>query len=370
MPMRFLVAGLVLLAIGIGLTEYSRRTGGTPPASSPTADGGTKAPALPKKVAALLETLPPGEDEPAAPDAFSAKLSLPHDLPTGGVFQGVAGGDFVARELRGGFNAALFVMDVGPASAVVRAAVGEAPQVVVARKGRIDALAVDGSTLFFSEGGVVASTHARGAEPIAVRARFKNARVTSLGTAGDTVVATLMPAGADPVSTDPVGAVVAISSSGEVQLVAGEQVRPRDVQTDGKGCFWVAGFPSGLWRGALDGSFSSQLSDRAEGPLALDGDGLVFRVVQGSGTELRRVARAGGRMETLATADVAWHVISSGLVRFVTAGQPAKVFDVTQGAEPSEVATVPVTARGLALGGTTLFLLTGTDEGGAVLLAK
>lgn len=370
--MRLLVAGLVLLAFGIGLTEYTRRTGG-PAAARGDASGGAKTPgrpALPKGVAALLETLPPGEDEPVAPDAFSAKLATPHDVPGGGVFQGVAGGDFVARELRGGFNAALFVMDVGPASALVRAALSEQPQVLLARKGRIDALAVDGSTVFFSEGGVVAATHARGSEPVTVRARFKNARVTSLGTAGDTVVATLMPASADPLSTDPVGAVVAISSTGEVQLVAGEQVRPRDVQTDGKQCFWVAGYPSGLWRGALDGSFSSQLSDRAEGPLALDGDGVVFRAVQGSGTELRRVARAGGRLETLATAEVAWHVVSSGLVRFVTAGEPAKVFDVTQGAEPTPLAEVPATARGLALGGTTLFLLTGTDAGGAVLLAK
>ncbi len=368
--MRFLVAGLVLLAFGIALTEYTRRTGGTAPASTTEQAPGTPGkPALPKAVSALLETLPAGDDAPVAPDAFSAKLEVPQ-APAAGGFQALAGGDFVARELRGGFGAALFVMDVGGGSALVRAAPGEKPQVLLARQGRIDALAVDGSTVFFSEGGLVASTHARGDEAATVRVRFKNARVTSLATAGDTVVATLMPASADPVSTDAVGAVVAISGEGEVSLVASEQVRPRDVQTDGKGCFWVAGFPSGLWRGALDGAFSSQLSDRAEGPLALDGDAVLFRAVQGSGTELRRVARAGGRMETLATADVAWHVVSSGLVRFVTTGAPAKVFDVTQGAEPTELAAVPGAARGLALGGSSLFLLTGTDEGGAVLLAK
>jgi hypothetical protein len=367
--MRFLIAGLALLVLGIGVTEYNRRTGTGPakPADKPAPVDAK--PKLPKGVAALLETLPPGEDEAVPADAFAEKLVVPPQAAADG-FKAVAGGIFGARELRGGFGAGLFVMDVGGASALVRAAISESPRVLLARRGRIDALAVDGSTVFFAEGGVVASTHARGDEPVTVRARFKSARVTSLATAGDVVVATLMPVTADPLSTDPVGAVVAISSEGEVTLVAAEQVRPRDVQTDGKGCFWVAGYPPGLWRGALDGAFSSQLSDRAEGPLALDGDGVVFRAVQGSGQELRRAARAGGKQDTLAAADVAWLVSSSGLVRYVAPGSPARLFEVTAGAEPTAVAALPGAPQGLALGGTTLFVLTAGDDGRAVLWAK
>lgn len=179
-----------------------------------------------------------------------------------------------------------------------------------------------------------------------------------------------MPKGVDPLSTDAVGAVISIDSDGHVSLIAQEQVRPRAAQTDGKGAYWISGFPAGLWRGALDGAFSSQLSEAAEEPIALDGDAVYFRAPLGSGVEIKRVGRAGGNMQTVATADVNGLVVSSGLVRFTTSGAAPKLMEVTTGAEPTELLSLTGSARGLALGGTTLFVLTVGDDGVAVLRAK
>lgn len=369
-PMRFLIAGLACLAVGIASTEYSRRHPAQDESnpSSPEAPT-TKKKTYPKAVATLLETEPAGTDTPTASPELAALLSSPRGDAKSG-FTAVAEGTFTARELRGGFGAAVFVIDAQGHSGLVRASPGEGPKLILSRKESIGALAVDGSTVFFSEGGLIASTHARGGEDVTVRARFKNAVVTSLATASDVVVATLMPKGGDPLSSDSVGAVVAISSDGEVTLIAQEQVRPRGAQTDGKGAFWIAGFPSSLWRGALDGAFTSQLADTAEEPIALDGDGVYFRAPLGSGAELRRVGRAGGKLQTTASADLNFLVVSSGLIRFTTAGANPKLMEVTPGAEPSEVMSLPASSRGLALGGTSLFLLVTQDQGTSTLFVK
>lgn len=358
--MRTLLAGLVCLAIGIGLTEYQRR--------HPTKTDGTEEKAPDKKPAKatlpLVETDAAGTDTPGPGAELQALLEAP---PAGDdKFPVIAQGRFEARALKGGFGAALFVIEANGKAGVVRAASGEAPKAIFTRRA-IDALAVDGSTVFFAEGGLIGSTHARGEEGVTVRARFKNATVTSLAASGDTVVATLIPKGSDPLSTDAVGAVVSLDSEGTVSVIAQDQVRPRGARTDGKGAYWVAGYPSKLWRGALDGAFSSELYDTADEPLQLDGDVVYFRAPVGAGTELKRIGRAGGNLQTLATADVKALAVSSGLVRYAT---PEKLFEVTSGAEPTELLTLTGSPRGVAVGGTTLFVLTQGDDGTATLRAK
>lgn len=358
--MRTLLAGLVCLAIGIGLTEYQRR--------HPKKIDGVEEPATPKPTVKptlpLVETDAAGTDTPGPGSELQALLETPP--ASDDKFPVVAQGKFEARSLKGGFGAALFIIDAGGKAGVARAASGEAPKVIFTRKS-LDALAVDGSTVFFAEGGLVGSTHARGEEGVTVRARFKSATVTSLAASGDTVVATLIPKGSDPLSTDAVGAVVSINADGAVSVIAQDQVRPRGARTDGKGAYWVAGYPSKLWRGALDGAFSSELYDTAEEPLQLDGDVVYFRAPLGSGAELKRIGRAGGNLQTIATADVKALAVSSGLVRYAT---PEKLFEVTSGAEPTELLTLTGSPRGVAVGGTTLFVLTQSDDGTATLRAK
>lgn len=358
--MRTLLAGLVCLAIGIGLTEYQRR--------HPKKTDGTEEKTPEKKPAKatlpLLETDAAGSDTPGPGSELQALLETP--APGDDKFPVIAKGKFEARSLKGGFGAALFIIEAGGKAGVVRAASGEPAKVIFTRPG-LDALAVDGSTVFFAEGGLIGSTHARGEEGVTVRARFKNATVTSLAASGDTVVATLIPKGSDPLSTDGVGAVVSINAEGAVSLIAQDQVRPRGARTDGKGAYWIAGYPPKLWRGALDGAFSSELYDTAEEPLQLDGEVVYFRAPLGSGPELKRIGRAGGNLQTIATADVKALAVSSGLVRYAT---PEKLFEVTSGAEPTELLTLTGSPRGVAVGGTTLFVLTQSDDGTATLRAK
>ena len=109
--MRFLLAGLACLALGVGLTEYNRRHASkTDPTSAEPADPGTpdgkKKPKYPKAVATLLETDVPGTDSPTASPELASSLSVPEGSAAAG-FAPIAGGAFSARELRGGFGAAV-----------------------------------------------------------------------------------------------------------------------------------------------------------------------------------------------------------------------------------------------------------------------
>jgi hypothetical protein len=372
--MRFLIAGLVLLAIGISITEYTRRNppkkdGDSTPTAETPADPGPKKPKWPAAVATLLELDEKGSEPSSASPELAALLSVPTDAPLSG-FAPAAGGAFSARHLSGGFGAALFVIDAQGKSGVVRAAAGEAPKLLFSRDTPVTALDVDGSTLFFASGGLVAETLARGGEGLTVRARFKNATVTSLAAAGDVLLLTVMPKSADPMSGDAVGAVVALTGSGELSLVASEVVRPRGAQTDGKDAWWIAGEKGALWRGALDGAFSTQLADTAEEPLVLDGDTLYFKAPLGTGVELNRVGRAGGNQQALITAEVAHLTATSGLIRFTTTGAGGGLLELTSGSEATKVLELPASSRGVTVGGTTLFLLTQGDDGRSVLWAK
>ncbi len=354
--MRFLLVGLALLALAVGLTEYDRRH---PPAASDAPEHGPAAkPELPASVKTLLATASPAPDVPgpaALVQEVQSKLK-PANAVVGG-FTTVMTADLPARELRGGFGAVLFVVDLNGASAIVRAVAGESPKVVAARTGRVTAMQVDGSTVFFAEGGRVLSMSARGDEAPVVRVAFTGAKVTSLAPSGDTVFVTLMPVGPDPE-----GVVAKVESGGTVSLIASEQLTPHAVVADGKDVFWLAGASSSLFRAPVDGSFTSRLVEGAEGPLALDGDALVV----GAGGELKRTSRAGGTPVVLAKGPVEAISASSGLVRYLANGG---VYEVTAGAEPTELLKTNGTPTGVALGGTSLYVLVAADQT-SMLFAK
>ena len=352
--MRFLVAGVVLVLLAIGLSEYSRRHPTHSDASSPAA-----APVRP----ALLDTAPAPAEAPAPSEMLAKLLEAPGDATAQSGFAPVVTGRFSARELKGGFSAVLLVLDEKGSSAIVRAAAGEGAKVVAARAHRITSLEVDGSTVFFAEGSTVLSMSARGEEAPLARVHFKRAVVTSLAPVGDSVFLTLMPAETDLLSEKPVGAVVKVGSDGEPQLIAAEQVRPSNVVADGKDVYWVSGAPSALWRAPVDGSFSSRVAEEAQGPLALDTDGVVFRA---SGGELKRIARAGGAPSLLAGETPESFIVSSGLVRFITR---KALFEVVGGTPPTELFAPQGTPRGVALAGTTLYVLVSQDSG-STLYAK
>jgi hypothetical protein len=351
--MRFLLLGLALLGLAVGLTEYDRRHPSAAHEATPDAK-----PEVPAGVKALLATTPPSPDVPG-PASFAQEVQakLKPGTATVGGFTTVMTADLPARELRGGFGAVLFVVDLNGSSAIVRAVAGEGAKVVAARGAPITTMQVDGSTVFFAEGGRVLSMSARGDEAPVVRVQFSGARVTSLAPSGDTVFVTLMPLGPDPE-----GVVAKVESGGVVSLIAREQVKPHAVVADGKDVFWFAGASSALFRAPLDGSFTSRVLEGADGPLALDGDGVVV----GVGSELKRTLRAGGTPVLLAKGPVDAVSASSGLVRYIANGG---VYEVTAGAEPTELLKTNETPTGVALGGTSLYVLVAAEQT-SMLFAK
>lgn len=361
--MRFLVVGAVLLLIGLGLTEYTRRTE-APPADESSAEEtpGKKTPKLPEKVAKLLELGTLDRNAPLAPtDATTTRLAgLKSDAPPIGGLTPLLSGDFTVRQLRAGFGYAVAAIDVGSGSALIRLEPGAPAKPLVTRGKRITALTLDASTLFFAEGGAVFTVSSRG-DGLSPRAHFPNGVVTAIAASGDNLVLAVVPAGDE--GADQASAVVRLDAAGELTLLASNQTRPRALVTDGKEAFWLG---DGLWRAALDGSFSSRLAEDVDGPLTLDGDALVA----GAASEVRRMSRAGGKAQVLAPMKAAALVTSSGLVRFATDESPARLFEVTAGAEPSLTATLAGPVSAMALGGTTLFVVSKDAAGATVLLAK
>ena len=101
--MRILVAGLVLIAIGIGLTEYDRRHAQAPlPEAAKSRKKKTPAAAAPAPgMAAMLKTVPPEPDAPGDLAAFSRALgALAADAKADG-FTTVLSGAYTVRELKG-----------------------------------------------------------------------------------------------------------------------------------------------------------------------------------------------------------------------------------------------------------------------------
>lgn len=362
--MRFLLAGAVLIVLGLSLTEYTRRS--AQPASSTTTEAAEdttpKKKQLPPKLATLLELGTPDLAEPVAP--ADASLALLGTLKTDGAPIGgltpLLTGDFTVRQLRAGFGYAIAAVDVGDGSALLRVEPGTPTKVIATRARRITALTLDASTLFFAEGGRVYTLSARG-DGLLPRAVLPNATVTSLAASGDDLLLAVTPPGQADTSTE--GAVVRLDAAGELTVLASDQARPRNLLTDGKEAFWLA---DGLWRAALDGAFASRIADGVQGPLVLDGDALVV----GAKDEVRRLSRAGGKAQVLAPFTAAALVTSSGLTRLATDEPAARLFDVTPGAEPTLSTTLTGPVSALALGGTTLFAVSKDAAGATVLLAK
>jgi hypothetical protein len=362
---RFLLAGLVVLLLGTALTEQQRRS---PPEAPKHADPATAASATPPGVPstkALLETADRGADDGLDPATLSLQPLLSKQQAEGFTF--VLDGKFGGSALVAGGEGAVFVMEKDAHFALVKAAVGAAPVVLALRQSAINSVSVDGETVYFAEGPRVLSVPLAGG-PVTVRARFARGVVNSLAAKHDVVVATLLPKDVDPFSTDPSGAVVKVEADGTVAVVAGEQVRPRDLTTDGVSAWWLAGYPAGLSRGTLDGQAQAQLAPRADGPLVLDGDDVVFRFPERSSPELRRVKRTGGGLATIVHGDFDQVAVEGGLARVTSVGIGARLSQVpTAGGELKDVLPFKGTARGLAVsGGHTWFLV--SDDAGRTTL--
>lgn len=367
--MRFLLAGLALIALGVAGAEYSRRRAEPGPQLPSSADSAAPLPPSGQTVSAaaakaLLESAPPPIDFSTSLAAAQALLeaSRPSQPSLDGLVP-LLSGRFRSKLLTAGFGYAVLAVDVADGSCLIRLEPGEAPVVLAALSRPISALTLDGSTLFFAAGQSIFSLPARGGASPQVIRTFASATVTSLAATGDTLVAALMPRKAMAEANESEGAVVRFDSTSEPKVLTERAVRPQHLVTDGTDVYFVA---DGLWRAGLDGTFSSRIASDIVGPLAADGASLVAA----GHAQILRLPRAGGRATTIASAKTSALVASSGLIRYLSGTGPTELYEVTAGAEPRAVATVPGAPVALALGGTTVFILAQESNGQSTVFAK
>jgi hypothetical protein len=363
--MRFLVAGLVLILAGIGVTEYSRRH---PSESKKNAGKGAKkvpnAPVTPPTMQALAETVGPAADSAGDAQAFASVLqelsAAKGEAVTG--FTSVLRGPIKARELRVAGDDAVVVLEKNGSTALVKVPASGTPAVLSVRTANVAAVVVEGSRVVWAEAGTVKSVPLAGGE-VKTHVAFVRALVTSVAASGSKLVVSLVPKDGDPFSSEPNGA-VALVDGDDVTLIATEQIRPREVLFDGKDeAFFVAGYPSGLTRASLDGSFTARIAERADGPVALETDGITYRFPQASAPELKRGARAGGAVKSIARVDAEWLAVHQGVARYTTTGISPRLYEGKPDAEPTELASIKGVVKGLAWSGTKTWLLTADDDG-------
>lgn len=371
--MRFLVAGLVLIVVGIGLTEYTRRhPSEDKKAGTEKAKKVKSAPTAPPTMTALIETVAAAPDAAAPADSFdlAGLLTSTGDVTPG--FSPLLRGAVKARELHGTADGAVMVLEKSGATALVRIPASGAPTVLTVRTTAISTVSFDpkDNRLVWGEGGTVKSIAAAGGE-VKTHIAFTRALVTSVASHGGLVVAALVPRDGDPFAADPNGAVVSIDD-GEAKLIATEQIRPREVLYDGKDeAFFVAGYPSGLTRVALDGSFTARIAERADGPVALEPGAITYRFPQASSPELKRGGRSGGSLKTVARVDVEWLAVQNGVVRYTTTGIAPRLFESKPDDEAGvELAAIKGVVKGLAWTGEKTWLLTADDDGVVTLQVK
>jgi hypothetical protein len=371
--MRFFVSGLVLIVIGIGLTEYNRRH---PSEFTPKGEPAKKvptAPVAPPTMTALIARDPVTADAAGPLEAFTAELQAMAVTGAAAVegFTPVLKGAIKARDLKAAGDGAVLLLEKNGQTALVHLSAQGVAKALTVRTAPVAALWFDvkDQRLVWGEDASVKSISVEGGEVKTV-ATFTRALVTSVAASGGAVLVALVPKDGDPFSADPNGA-VALLDGADTRLLALDQIRPRELAFDGGDeCFFVSGYPSGLTRAALDGSFTSRIVERADGPVALEADGVTYRFPQTSGPELRRAARGGGATKTLARVDVEWLAVRGGVARYTTTGFAPRLYEVKAGDEPKELLAIKGAAKGLAWATEKLFVAAVDDDGVTTLSVK
>jgi hypothetical protein len=355
--MRLIIVGAALLVLSISLTEYVTRT--RAPKEPSVARAATQKGQTPKA--------PKIDDATAALLATSADTEVPRQNPAIDVAPGLAGTDgpngFKAvltttaelRNLTGGFGWAVFLADIGSQTALVRVADGEKPHTIALWPEHISSLVVDGSSLFFSTTDTIYSRPARGNEAVSVRVRFSSANILAFTVAGEGVVVALKAKNGEGqciiARVDGAGVTTVLESAADTVDV---------LLSDGKEAFWLS--HGDLFHAALDGEFSARLAEHLIGPLLLDGNHLVANTRDG----LMRFEREGGGGKKLSAAQSLVFSSSSGVLRYA---QDKVLFEPDANNTPIVKAEFAAPISGIALGGTSLFVMT-TFEGTSQLYVK
>ena len=372
--MRFpilLVAGVVCIVLGVAGSEWSRRH----PAEKPVPVVVPKPAALTADELAVTEALPdvPSDDEAlrvanAELTGFARDAKLPEDYEVAHA-KAVLGGSLFARNATPHGNAIFFISEEGKQGAkqsLLRVTADELPRVLAAHRPGVGAIAVDGARLYWSEGGSVFSTDATTGGAAKGLIRFPKARLTALGVSGNVLVASLVPKDLDLFSSEPVGAIISVSTTdGRVKVLASKQVRPAETRTDGKTAVWIAGYPADLWQVELPGSEPRVLSTRADGPVLLEDGFVTFRHPVVGSPELVRLG-ADGTPVVLAKGEVERVAQLSGDVWYSMGPVVTRVDKA--GAHEKEVARLPHPVLELGVTDDALYVVTRQDSGGHLLV--
>lgn len=372
--MRFpilLVSGVACIVLGIAGSEWSRRH----PAEKPAP---VVVPPHVKATASELAVTEPLADVPADAEAlristaeltgFARDAKLPEDFGVPDA-KAVLGGSLFARNATPHGNAVFFISEEGKQGTkqtLLRVTADELPKALAVHRPGVAAIAVDGTRLYWAEGGSLFSTDSTVGGTAKAIARFPRARVTSFGVAGEVLIAALVPSDLDPFSSEPAGALVSVSLvNGTVKVLAAEQVRPGDVHTDGARVVWIAGYPADLMEVTLPGSEPRVASTRADGPVLLEEGAITFRHPLVGAPELLLLA-ADGASQVLAKGEIDRVTQLGGEVWFSVGPVVSRVGK--QGQNGKIVAQLPRPVIELAVTDDALYAVTRQETGGHLLI--
>ncbi len=372
--MRFpilLLAGVVCIVLGVAGSEWSRRH----PHEKPVPILIPLAPPLTAEELSATELLTDEKIDAEGLRVANAELTgfardarLPEDFGVSEAKAVLAGSLFARNAVPHG-NAVFLISEEGKQGvkqSLLRITASDLPKALVVHRPGIGAIAVEGSRLYWSEGGSIFSTDATlGGEARAV-IRFPKGRITSLAVAQKVLIAALVPRPLDPFSSEPVGILVSVSiPDGKVKVLASQQVRPAEAHTDGSSVVWVGGYPADLWKVELPAGEPRLVSTRADGPVLLEDKSVTFRHPVTGAPELVRMGTDGTSV-VLAKGEVERVTQLAGEVWFSVGGSVRRVS--VQGEHEKAVAQLPHPVLELAVTDDALYAVIRQDSGGHLLL--
>jgi hypothetical protein len=353
--MRLIAVGVVFIGVGVFWAEYTRRH---PLTEQTTPSGSTGA--------SLVDTVSAAAHAPTKGEHFAAGSFVSRSKGEITLQPGVS-----MKHVRAGFNETVLLLESKRQFALVGFRGSEPPVVYVKSDQAITASAINAGTLYFSEGPTIYRVNSTAPGVVTPVIQFKSATVSELSASDKVLIATVTPVNADPFATEATSAVVRVDEANrKASLVAGEQIRPHDIVNDDREVFWISGYPAALNRAPIDGSFSARIAERADGPLSLRGEDIVFRYPEGAVPEIRSIPRTGGNTATLAQGDAEWVAVSDAGLFYATAGLKPEIYFAPSVGKPQRLASLSGAVKGLAATGSTVGIAYADEAGLFHLLYK
>lgn len=362
----FLAAGVVLIGLGIGLAEHERRNGKpageAPKAVEPESTPRSRLSALDDAALKNVEAPSTSEASGSVKEGQEKKVTdwaaARNTAPKAEGATAVAKGSFNVRQLVAQGDSVLALAELPNRKQVLVELDGTELRVLQVDRSAVIAVAGAQGQWFWAERGSVFSVPVGGG-PLTGVVSFKQARITALSASDDGVVVSLMPQGADVLAEDAWGALAKVSTDGSrtVTVLATKLVRPAESASGGGKTYYLAGYPTGLF----EASVPEPLAARADAPLSVDGERVVYRVPEGDSG--RVMSRSNGEEKQLLAAAEALSAREGQLL----AGKGTEVSWVGKDGAVGRRLAVPGQVQALALSKGGAFAGVRLDSGESVL---